>query len=93
MEHFYIICFDIFNKKRLRQVAIQMENYGQRIQYSVFECHLNEENLNKLKQQLKQIIEPTKDHIRYYHLCPKDHKKILLDGKGVLTPNHDYHLH
>jgi len=93
MEHFYVICFDISNEKRLRKVAIQMEDHGQRIQYSVFECYLNEQNLQALKKQLMQIINPEEDHIRYYHLCPKDHKKIKLNGKGILTPNHDYHLY
>jgi len=42
MSKLYVICFDVADKKRLRQVAIQMENFGQRVQYSVFECHLDE---------------------------------------------------
>ena len=92
MNHFYIICFDICNAKRLRKVAIQMENFGQRIQYSVFECYLDNHQLDRLQTRLHHIIDPEKDHIRYYHLCHKDHKKIQIDGIGSVTKNYNYHL-
>lgn len=92
MSQFYVICFDIANDKRLRKVAIQMENFGQRIQYSVFECYLDKTQLDRLQTRLQFIIDPEKDHIRYYHLCNKDYKKIQLDGIGNISPNNDYHL-
>ncbi len=92
MRNFYIICFDVADRKRLRQVAIQLENFGQRVQYSVFECHLNANDLETLQQRIANIITPEEDHVRYYSLCNKDTPKILLDGRGALTPNRDYHL-
>ena len=92
MNQFYVICFDIADKKRLRQVAIQMENFGQRVQYSIFECYLNSDKLEKLKSRLEIIINPKEDHIRYYHICKKDKEKILIDGTGTLSQESDYHL-
>lgn len=92
MKRFYIICFDICDEKRLRHVAIQLENFGKRIQHSVFECHLSEQNLNTLKQRLAKIIDPNEDHIRYYGLCSKDTPKIDINGWGKLTPDNDYHM-
>ncbi len=92
MSKFYIICFDVADKKRLRQVAIQMENFGQRVQYSVFECHLDKKSLEDLKTRLDTIINKKEDHVRYYGLCNKDKPKILLDGAGSITPDNDYHL-
>ena len=92
MSRLYIICFDIHDKKRLRKAAIQLENFGERVQYSVFECHLDASELHKLKQRLEKIIDPEVDHIRYYGLCPKDKNKILMDGKGSLTEDQDYYL-
>lgn len=92
MNQLTIICFDVCDKKRLRQVAIQLENVGQRIQYSVFECYLNNKKLNTLKKRLATIINPKEDNIRYYSICNKDKQKIIIDGAGSLTQDNDYYL-
>lgn len=87
-----MICFDVADTKRLRQVAIQLENFGQRVQYSVFECFLDAADLEALMGNLDDIIEPSEDHIRYYTLCDKDKPKVLIDGIGAVTTNDDYYL-
>lgn len=92
MSQFYVICFDVSNKKRLRQVAIQMENFGQRVQYSIFECYLDANKLEELKGRLELIINSEEDHIRYYSICKKDKGKILIDGNGSVHQEADYHL-
>ncbi len=92
MSQLYVICFDVADKKRLRHVAIQMQNVGQRVQYSLFECHLKEKELAKLQQRLTNIINPKEDHIRYYKLCDKDKNKITLDGRGQITQDDDYYF-
>ena len=91
MSRFYVICFDVADAKRLRKVSIEMENFGQRVQYSVFECFLDESELSELKQRLEQLIMPSEDHIRYYGICGKDKPKVLLDG-ATISRNSDYHL-
>ncbi len=93
MSKLYVICFDITDKKRLHQVAIQLQNIGQRVQYSVFECYLDANELEEIKQRLKKIINTKKDHIRYYPICNKDKNKIRIDGTGSLSPDNDYHLY
>ena len=55
-------------KKRLRKVAKQCENYGQRVQNSVFECLIDAAQLKVLKALLTDIIDPEKDSLRFYHL-------------------------
>jgi CRISPR-associated protein Cas2 len=55
-------------KKRLHQVAKQCENYGQRVQNSVFECILEPALLKLLQNRLEKIIDTEKDSIRYYYL-------------------------
>ncbi len=92
MSQFYVICFDVADKKILRHVAIQMENFGQRVQYSVFECHLDNNELEDLKIRLDTIIDKKEDHVRYYGLCNKDKPKILLDGEGSITKDDDYYM-
>ena len=54
--------------KRLRRVAKACEGYGQRVQYSVFECTLSDAQLERLKHRLQTIMEPKEDSLRIYRL-------------------------
>ena len=55
-------------KRRLRQVAKQCVNYGQRVQNSVFECLVDPTQFAELRHRLESIIDPEKDSLRYYFL-------------------------
>jgi CRISPR-associated protein Cas2 len=55
-------------KKRLRQVAKTCVNYGQRVQYSVFECVVEPAQWVALKSTLESIIDMNTDSLRYYYL-------------------------
>lgn len=55
-------------KRRLRHVAKQCVNYGQRVQNSVFECLVDPVQFAELRYRLESIIDPEKDSLRYYYL-------------------------
>ncbi|MGE5558344.1 MAG: CRISPR-associated endonuclease Cas2 [Bacillota bacterium] len=55
-------------KKRLRLVAKQCKNYGQRVQNSVFECLVDPVQFAQLRKRLEEIIDVEKDSLRYYFL-------------------------
>lgn len=55
-------------KKRLQKVAKQCQNYGQRVQNSVFECILEPAMLKQLQSRLADIIDEKTDSVRYYYL-------------------------
>ncbi|WP_250228597.1 CRISPR-associated endonuclease Cas2 [Anaeropeptidivorans aminofermentans] len=63
-------------RKRLRQVAKQCENYGIRVQNSVFECVLDNAQWLLVKNTLEKIIDKNKDSLRYYYLGNKYQTKI-----------------
>ena len=63
-------------KTRLRRVAKQCVNYGQRVQNSVFECLLDPVQLKELQKKLHDIINKEKDSIRYYYLGKNWQNKI-----------------
>ena len=63
-------------RKRLRKVAKQCQNYGQRVQYSVFECLIDPARLKQLQNTLEQLIDPEKDSLRYYYLGNKWRTRI-----------------
>jgi len=73
-------------------VSNELENFGNRVQRSVFECRLDAQNLNELKTRLQQLINDTQDHVRYYPLCGKDLPQVLIDGPGDTATDPDYHL-
>ena len=54
--------------RRLRKVAKQCVNHGQRVQNSVFECLLDPAQFAELKHRLESIINPETDSLRYYFL-------------------------
>ncbi|MEE9356408.1 MAG: CRISPR-associated endonuclease Cas2 [Methylococcaceae bacterium] len=92
MSRLYIVCFDVADKRRLRAVSKTLEDFGTRVQYSVFECYLDKKEHSSLQQKIAALINIEADHVRYYPICPKDQKGILLDGKGSISPNNDFYL-
>ncbi len=63
-------------KKRLRKVAKQCENYGRRVQNSVFECIVDQAQCVMLKSILTEIIDESVDSLRFYYLGNKYETKI-----------------
>ncbi|CAG9623044.1 CRISPR-associated endonuclease Cas2 [Sutcliffiella rhizosphaerae] len=55
-------------KKRLRKVAKSCQNYGQRVQNSVFECQVDSTQFASLKIELISLIDPSKDSLRFYQM-------------------------
>jgi CRISPR-associated protein Cas2 len=55
-------------KARLRKVAKKCEDYGQRVQNSVFECLVDAGQMKLLKHRLCELIDPEKDSLRFYYL-------------------------
>ncbi len=67
---------DAAGRKRLRQIARQCVNYGQRVQNSVFECLLDPAQCKKLQAKLCSIMESEKDSLRFYYLGSRYENKI-----------------
>lgn len=63
-------------RKRLRQVAKQCVNYGQRVQNSVFECLLNTAQCKQLQASLLSIMDQNRDSLRFYYLGKRYENKI-----------------
>ena len=63
-------------KSRLRKVARQCVNYGQRVQNSVFECNLDAAKCRQVKAILEGLIDKDKDSLRFYYLGGKYKNKV-----------------
>jgi len=67
---------DAAGRKRLRQIAKQCVNYGQRVQNSVFECLLDPAQCKLLQAKLLSIMDKERDSLRFYYLGKKYESKI-----------------
>lgn len=68
-------------RRRLRKVAKQCVNYGQRVQNSVFECQMDATKCREVKAILEKIIDKEVDSLRFYYLG--DHYKNKVEHIGV----------
>ena len=64
----YDVSIENKGQKRLRRVAKTCQNYGQRVQYSVFECVVDPAQWTDLRQKLIDEIDPELDSLRFYFL-------------------------
>lgn len=67
---------DPAGRKRLRKIAKQCVNYGQRVQNSVFECRLDAAQYRSLQAKLFRLMDPEKDSLRFYNLGNHYESKI-----------------
>lgn len=67
----YLISYDIANPKRLRYVARIMEGYGYRVQFSVFQCPLDDLRLEQLKADIIPVINSDEDQVLIVCLGPE----------------------
>lgn len=70
---FVIVSYDVATdegkgQRRLRRVAKTCKNYGQRVQYSVFECIVDPAQWARMRDKLISEIDPEKDSLRFYFL-------------------------
>jgi CRISPR-associated protein Cas2 len=68
-------------KKRLRRVAKECQNYGQRVQNSVFECVVTESQFVLLRNEIASIIDMEKDTVRFYFLGNNWNNRVEFFGR------------
>lgn len=67
---------DADGRKRLRLIAKQCVNYGQRVQNSVFECMLDSAQCKLLQVKLRSIMDEARDSLRFYYLGKRYENKV-----------------
>ena len=83
---FVVVAYDIPDDRRRTRVAKLLDDYGDRVQYSIFEMNLDSDRrFEAMQHRLQQTIDPTEDSVRIYHLCRSCTQRITLLGQGELT--------
>lgn len=80
----YLISYDVNDDDQRRRVSEALKDFGRRVQYSVFECDLDEKALRELRVRLEPQIDPATDSCRIYCLCEACAGKVQIIGRGDL---------
>lgn len=75
-------------RRRLRKVAKACEGMGQRVQYSVFECSVDETQLAGLRLRLLDIVDLDEDSLRIYHLRGPRQETVDAHGRDAYVDFH-----
>jgi len=70
-----IVAYDIQDNKKRTRLHKLLKGYGMPVQYSVFECHLNQKQFKKLQSETSVYLGEENDSIVYYCLCESCQKK------------------
>ncbi len=78
----YLVSYDVSTttragRARLRRVAKACEDYGVRVQNSVFECVLEYEGFLQLRQRLSELIDVETDSLRFYPMGKHGREKVV----------------
>ena len=79
-----IVAYDISDDKPRNKVFKILKDYGQWMQYSLFECDLTQEKYSELRSKLKKKINPREDSIKFYFVCSS-----CLDKSNTLGQDND----
>ncbi|TFE65686.1 CRISPR-associated endonuclease Cas2 [Candidatus Methylacidiphilum fumarolicum] len=80
-----VIAYDVCDDRRLHKIAKICEDFGIRVQFSVFECYLEESELEELWQKLLAEIDPKEDRIVAYKIDARLAKEIRTAGTMVCS--------
>ena len=80
-----LVAYDICDAKRLSRVAKVCEDYGVRVQYSVFECRLDEDEFTDFWLKLLDVIEESEDRLVAYKIDARSAKETLTAGVMVCS--------
>ena len=87
-----VVSYDVTDDRRRARLAAALLDFGQRVQYSVFECQLEPGQIDRLRARLLAEIESTEDSVRLYHFCRDCGAKTEIHGCGVVTEDPEVYV-
>ncbi len=89
---YVMVSYDIVDDKIRNKVMKFLKDYGTRVQYSVFECDINEEQFNKMKKGVEELIDKKRDRVRYYPICKACLKRVVISGWGEIKEDEGFEI-
>lgn len=92
MAGLIVVSYDIPDDRRRLRLAHALKDFGVRVQYSVFECHLEADQLEKLWLRLGRLVNTQEDNVRLYRFCQDCGTKLETFGTGKPTEEPDVYV-
>lgn len=82
-QRFYLVVYDISDDRRRTRLHDRLLDYGTPVQYSVFECLVDDKQLQKMQAMIRRTIRAKLDRVRIYRLCESCLQKVWLSEASV----------
>lgn len=82
----YVACYDVPDSRRRNQIARCLDDFGRRVQYSVFEMVLTRPLFDNMVERLEQLVDPDQDRLLIYPLCASCSRKVRRMGRSRSEP-------
>lgn len=89
-KRFILVTYDVKDDRRRNKIANELKNFGVRVQYSVFECLLNDKDNQTMRNKIVKYVRENEDSVRYYQLCAICKDRIDIQGSGMISEDRDY---
>jgi len=76
-KNFIVIAYDVSNNLRRSRIVRLLEKLGSRINYSLFECIITDNQYCKLQHDIEKIINQKEDTVVYYPICVNCYSKTI----------------
>ncbi len=87
-----LVSYDIADDRRRTRLAKCLEDFGRRVQYSVFECQLEASQVDRLERRVQGLIEAEEDSVRIYLFCRPCEERLRILGLGVPTEDPEVYV-
>ncbi len=84
-----IITYDVPDDRRRTKPAHALKDFGERVQYSVFECHLDDGELQRMRSRLLKLLDLEDDSLRIYRACAGCERLVEVHGLGRTTEDRE----
>ena len=84
-NYFTVIAYDVSNDRRRRALVRVLESFGTRVQESVFEAWLTDQERNRLEIRAYACLKKSEDRMGIYVLPRSDMESIVSFGQGSIT--------
>lgn len=82
---YYVVSYDVPDDRRRLRIAKALLGFGERVQRSVFECLLDDDQMHALRRRLDKIIDVKEDSVRFYNLGAVTSADVEVQGLGEPT--------
>lgn len=81
----YVVIYDISDDRRRKRVFNLLEGYGRRVQFSAFECVLNDCKFEELRSRLAKVVRMDEDSVRFYPISRHTLGQVVIWGEPPLS--------